>query len=186
MTGLRPPLNYYGGKTRLAPMLAGLLPAHRTYLEPFAGSAAVPLAKPPSPNALAFEDGRHWRLDGDSLAQATERAKETRAEVRATAGVGDRMAQVIAHVLKHPQGVTTAEVAIALDMAPNAAGHTSASRIVVWCASSAWDVISWLIRSHRRRPGPRLPGCSGCGPELRHQRARQWCRCRPSERGEPW
>lgn len=35
------------GKKRIAPMLASLLPAHSTYVEPFAGSAAVLFAKEP-------------------------------------------------------------------------------------------------------------------------------------------
>jgi DNA adenine methylase len=52
VTGLAPPTNYYGGKTRLAGWIAGLLPAHRTYLEPFAGSGAVLFAKPPSPTEI--------------------------------------------------------------------------------------------------------------------------------------
>ncbi len=43
-----PPFAYYGGKTTLASRIAGLLPPHRHYVEPFAGSLAVLLAKPPS------------------------------------------------------------------------------------------------------------------------------------------
>ena len=49
---MRPPTSYYGGKGRLGPLIASLLPAHRTYLEPFAGSAAVLFAKAPSPTEI--------------------------------------------------------------------------------------------------------------------------------------
>lgn len=43
-----PPFAYYGGKTRLATKIAALLPPHQHYVEPYAGSLAVLLAKPPS------------------------------------------------------------------------------------------------------------------------------------------
>jgi len=49
---MRPPTSYYGGKGRLAPWIASLLPAHRTYVEPFAGSAAVLFAKTASPTEI--------------------------------------------------------------------------------------------------------------------------------------
>ncbi len=52
MSRLLPPTNYYGAKTRLAPWIASLLPPGRTYVEPFAGSAAVLFAKPPSPTEI--------------------------------------------------------------------------------------------------------------------------------------
>lgn len=45
---MKPPLTYYGGKTALAPRIAAALPPHRHYVEPFAGSLAVLLAKTPS------------------------------------------------------------------------------------------------------------------------------------------
>lgn len=45
---LKPPFAYYGGKTTLAPRIAELLPAHDHYVEPFAGSLAVLLAKDPA------------------------------------------------------------------------------------------------------------------------------------------
>jgi len=56
---LKPPFSYYGGKTTLASRIAELLPAHDHYIEPFAGSLAVLLAKEPSA-AETVND-----LDGD-------------------------------------------------------------------------------------------------------------------------
>lgn len=45
---MKPPFTYYGSKGLLAPWVASMLPEHRLYFEPFAGSAAVLFAKPRS------------------------------------------------------------------------------------------------------------------------------------------
>ena len=39
------PINYYGGKQTLAPLIISLIPAHRLYVEPFFGGGAVFFAK---------------------------------------------------------------------------------------------------------------------------------------------
>lgn len=44
----QPPMAYFGGKTKLARRIAARLPQHEHYVEPFAGSLAVLLAKQPS------------------------------------------------------------------------------------------------------------------------------------------
>ena len=55
------PIRMFGGKTRLAPWIIGWFPEHRTYLEPFAGSAAVFFAKPPAPVEILND------VDGDLM-----------------------------------------------------------------------------------------------------------------------
>ena len=45
---IKPPFTYFGGKLKLSEHIVALLPPHRHYVEPFAGSLAVLLAKPPS------------------------------------------------------------------------------------------------------------------------------------------
>lgn len=58
---MKPPFTYFGGKTSIAPQIAALLPPHEHYVEPFAGSLAVLLAKRPSPMETVND------LDGDVM-----------------------------------------------------------------------------------------------------------------------
>ena len=92
---MRPPTQYFGSKGRLAPWIANLLPPHRTYVEPFAGSAAVLFAKPPSPTEVINDrDGdlvvlfRVLRDRGPELARALRYTPYARAEL-AAAGLED-------------------------------------------------------------------------------------------------
>lgn len=62
VAAVRPAFPYYGGKARLAPVIAALLPPHRLYLEPYAGSAAVLLAKTPAKHEIIND------LDGNVVA----------------------------------------------------------------------------------------------------------------------
>lgn len=87
---LRAPMNYFGGKGRMAPLIVGLLPDHRTYLEPFAGAASVLLAKEPSPTEVINDlDGqvinffRVLREQPDELVRVCELTPYARAEYEA-------------------------------------------------------------------------------------------------------
>lgn len=82
-----PPFAYFGGKTRLADRIVSLLPAHEHYVEPYAGSLAVLLAKPCSRMETANDlDGdlmTFWRVlrdQPDALARACALTPHSRAE----------------------------------------------------------------------------------------------------------
>lgn len=78
---MRTPLTYYGGKQLLASQIVTLMPAHRVYLEAFAGGAAVLFAKPRAERETLNDlDGtimRFWRA-------LRERPDELAAAVAAT------------------------------------------------------------------------------------------------------
>lgn len=85
---LRPPFRYFGGKTLLAPTIAELLPEHEHYVEPFAGSLAVLLAKKPSRqetvNDLDSDLVTFWRVlrdQTDDLERVAALTPHSRAEL---------------------------------------------------------------------------------------------------------
>lgn len=45
---MRSPFTYYGGKARMVPTMLPMIPAHKTYVEAFAGGASLFFAKPSS------------------------------------------------------------------------------------------------------------------------------------------
>lgn len=82
-----PPFAYFGGKTRLADRIVELLPPHEHYVEPYAGSLAVLLAKPRSlmetVNDLDGDLMTFWRVlrdRPDELAEACALTPHSRAE----------------------------------------------------------------------------------------------------------
>lgn len=86
----QPPFAYYGGKTRLAERIVSLLPAHEHYIEPFAGSLAVLLAKKPSRMETVNDlDGllmTFWRVlreQPEQLARVCALTPHSRAEYEA-------------------------------------------------------------------------------------------------------
>ncbi|WP_235659772.1 DNA adenine methylase [Mycobacteroides abscessus] len=70
MTRVKPPMAYYGAKTALAPTIVSMFPEHRRYVEPFAGSLAVLLAKPHAPLEVVNDLDRNlmvfWKVLRDS------------------------------------------------------------------------------------------------------------------------
>lgn len=98
---MKPPFPYYGGKARLAEMLAEALPPHAIYVEPFAGSAVVLLTKQPARHEILNDlDGnvttffRVLRDDPDSLTRALRLTPYSRAEYVAAELVDERLTDV--------------------------------------------------------------------------------------------
>lgn len=48
MSALKSPVQYFGAKQQIAEQLVALMPAHTGYIDPYAGSLSVLLAKPES------------------------------------------------------------------------------------------------------------------------------------------
>jgi DNA adenine methylase len=92
------PFAYFGGKTRLADRIVDLLPAHDHYVEPFAGSLAVLLAKPRSKMETVNDLDGHlmtfWRVlrdQPDDLARVMALTPHSRAEYVAAADLDSSM-----------------------------------------------------------------------------------------------
>lgn len=84
-----PPFTYFGGKTSIADRIVDALPPHRHYVEPFAGSLAVLLAKPRAHFETVNDLDEHlvtfWRVlrdRGDELAYACSLTPHARHEHR--------------------------------------------------------------------------------------------------------
>ena len=84
---MKTPLPYYGGKTNISGAIARHFPAHEHYVEPFAGSLAVLLAKPRSRmetvNDLDQDLMTFWRVlrdDPDGLAAVMALTPHSRTE----------------------------------------------------------------------------------------------------------
>jgi len=71
---MKRPFVYLGGKSGIADKISHLLPPHEHYVQPFAGSLAVLLAKNPSPletvNDLADDLMNFWRMLRDEIGRA--------------------------------------------------------------------------------------------------------------------
>lgn len=87
---MKPPTPYYGSKASIASWIVSLLPDHTHYVEPFAGSLAVLLAKPRSVmetvNDLDAELVTFWRMLRDrpnDLARVCALTPHSRAEMDA-------------------------------------------------------------------------------------------------------
>lgn len=91
-----PPFAYFGGKTLLANRIAALFPPHQHYVEPFAGSLAVLLAKRPSAmetvNDADADLMTFWRIlrdQPDELARVCALTPHSRAEHQAAYDLAD-------------------------------------------------------------------------------------------------
>ncbi len=76
---LKPPFGYYGAKQRISTKIIALFPPHNAWVEAFAGSAAITLAKVPAPIEVIND------LDGDIVNVFTQLRENPDALCRAIA-----------------------------------------------------------------------------------------------------
>jgi len=85
---MKPPIQYFGAKGAIADRIVSLMPSHAGYVEPFAGSLAVLLAKPPVAAEVVNDLDRRlmtfWRVLRDrpeELVRAASLTPHSRAEL---------------------------------------------------------------------------------------------------------
>jgi DNA adenine methylase len=94
---MKPPIQYFGAKVNIAEQIVALMPAHRGYSEPFAGSLSILLAKAPAKievaNDLDEKLINFWRVlrdRGHELMRVADLTPHAREELeRAAALDGD-------------------------------------------------------------------------------------------------
>lgn len=93
---MKPPIQYFGSKISTADRIVDMMPSHRGYIEPYAGSLAVLMAKPASKIEVANDlDHRlinFWRVlrdRGDELVRAAALTPHSREELERAAALED-------------------------------------------------------------------------------------------------
>lgn len=96
---MKPPVSYFGGKTRIADWIVSLLPEHRVYVEGFLGSGAVFFAKRPAKHEILND------LDGDVVnffRMLRERGPELERACRLTPYSRDEYNRAVEIMLSEP------------------------------------------------------------------------------------
>jgi DNA adenine methylase len=155
-TAVRPVFPYYGGKARLAPKIVAMMPPHRLYVEPYGGSAAVLLAKPPSKhevlndldgNVVAFY--RAARDQPEELQRALTLTPYSRDEYQAAAGHTDDLDDVERarrFVVRCSQSVNAAGAAGAPGWALSTTRNQSRGGTFAGANERIWQVAERLRR----------------------------------------
>lgn len=85
---MKPPIQYFGAKTSIAEQIVEMMPSHRGYIEPFAGSLSVLLAKPAAKIEIVNDLDEHlinfWRVlrdRSDELIRVADLTPHSREEL---------------------------------------------------------------------------------------------------------
>lgn len=151
---MKTPITYYGGKQLLAPVILGMMPSHRVYVEPYFGGGAVFFAKGPS-YLEAINDKNETLMTFYSVCQDEQLFASLQMLVQTTlhSEVSYRRAY---EIWLHPDGRSSVDIAWAVWMVTNMSYSASPSGGWKWDNGTAGSHSAVVMDNYRKQFTKRL------------------------------